>query len=60
MWTDQAAVHCPPITIHSHTTLVFHRPRRKLTALTTASDENATVKAMNTPLGPQPSTWAMI
>lgn len=37
-----------------HTTLPFHRPRRKTIALTTASVEKDTATAQNAPRGPRP------
>lgn len=36
----------------------FHWPRRKITALTTASVENAIITAQYTPLGPMPDLIA--
>lgn len=38
-----------------YTTAVFHLPRRKSSAATTAESENATVTATYTPFGPQPA-----
>ncbi len=42
----------PANDMNHHTLDCFHQPLLKITPLTTASVENATVIAMNTPCGP--------